>query len=265
MLGVFLITAAALILGGRSSNGTLGIIGSSIYQGTSGVENVTHYAVGGIGTLWDDYLDLVAVGRENEQLRAELGRIRDEHTRLLGVMQENARLRQMVGFAESHPRLELVAATVVAKDLSPFFRVVSVRLHVRDARIAPGMPVVSSAGVVGHVSEVAAGFAEVTLAVDPRSSIDVLIQHNRARGVLQGLGHSDDYRARLAYLLRRDQARPGDVVVTSGMGGRYPAELVVGRVAEVREQSYGLFQEVEVEPAVDFSRLEEVYVIVGSN
>lgn len=265
MLGLYLLIAVVLLLGARTGDGTLGVAGTTVYQGTAAVEDATHYAIGGIGTFWDDYLDLVDVRRQNEALRAELDRIRDEHTRLLGVMQENARLRAMVGFQEAHPQLELVAARVVAKDLSPFFRVVSIRLDVRDARIAPGMPVVSSAGVVGHVAEVAGGYAEVMLAVDPRSSIDVLIQHNRARGVLQGLGHSDDYRARLAYLLRRDAARVGDVLVTSGMGGRYPAELVVGRVVEVREQSYGLFQEVDVEPAVDFSRLEEVFIVVGAN
>lgn len=265
IFGIFLLTGAAFVIGGRNAEqGTHGIIGSTVYQGTATVENASSYALGGLGTVWDDYLDLVAVRRENERIRAELDRVRDQQTRLLGVMQENARLRAMVGFAEAHPQLDLVAAKVIAKDLSPFFRVVSIRLQVRDARVAPGMPVVSSAGVVGHISEVAAGFAEVTLAVDPRSSIDVLVQHNRARGVLQGLGHSDDYRARIAYLLRRDQARVGDVVVTSGMGGRFPAELVVGRVAEVNEQTYGLFQEVEVEPAVDFSRLEEVFVIVGT-
>ena len=264
MIAVYLVVSAALVLGARG-DAELGIVGTSVLQASSGAEDLTHYGFAGVGDVWDDYLDLVGVRRENERLRGELDRLRDEHTRLLGVLQENARLRQMVGFAEAHPRLDLVPARVVAKDVSPFFRVISIRLHARDSRIRIGMPVVASAGVVGHVDQVAGDYAEVVLAVDPRSSVDVLVQHNRARGVLQGLGHDDDYAARIAYLVRRDEVSAGDVVVTSGMGGRFPADLVVGRIARVQRQSYGLFQEVEVEPAVDFSRLEEVYIVVGED
>ena len=147
--------------------------------------------------------------------------------------------------------------------MSRFFRVTSVRLDARDARVEPGQPVVSSAGVVGYVNDVSGRYAEVTLAVDPRASIDVLVQRNRARGVIQGLGRDDDYTSRIAYLMRRDAVRPGDVVVTSGMGGRFPADLVVGRVAGVDDSTAGMFQEVRVEPAVDFARLEEVFIVVG--
>jgi rod shape-determining protein MreC len=263
MVGVYLVVASALVLGARGDS-QLGIVGTSVLQGSNGAEDLVQHGLGGVGEAWDDYLDLVGVRRENARLRDELDLLRDEHTRLLGVLQENARLRAMVGFGEAHPRLDLVPARVVAKDVSPFFRVISVRLHARDSRIRVGMPVVASAGVVGHVDQVAGDYADVVLAVDPRSSIDVLVQHNRARGVLQGLGHDDDYRAKVAYLLRRDEVSAGDVVVTSGMGGRFPPDLVVGRIVDVERQSYGLFQEVEVEPSVDFSRLEEVYIIVGS-
>ncbi len=264
IVGVYLLTSIVLLLSGRRQEpGRLGLVGSSLFEGAAATQDLVHYGFGGLGDVWDDYLDLVDVRRENERLRAELDRLRGENTRLLGVMQENARLRAMVGFVEGHPALELVPARVLAKDASSFFRVTSVRLSARDGRVAPGQPVVASAGVVGFVSEVADRYAEVTLAVDPRSSIDVLVQHNRARGVLQGLGNDNDYRARIAYLLRRDRVAVGDVVVTSGMGGRFPSDLVVGRIVAVRAQRYGLFQEVEVEPAVDFSRLEEVFVVVG--
>lgn len=264
LLGVYLLVAAGLLLGARDE-GERGLAGDGVYHASAASRDLTFRASAGIGDAWDRYLDLVAVREENERIRAELDRLHDEHTRLLGVMQENARLRAMVGFAESHAQLELVPARVIAKEVSTFFRVVSIRLEVRDTRVAPGMPVVASSGVVGHVFEVAGPYAEVMLAVDPRSSIDVLVQHNRARGVLQGLGNDDDYRATIAYLLRRDRVAVGDVVVTSGMGGRYPADLVVGRIAAVREQTYGLFQEVEVEPAVDFSRVEELFVVIGSD
>lgn len=262
LLIVYLAIATGLFFVERRGERPMGVAGTATFHATAAAQNTLYAGGGGLGDLWDRYIDVVGVRSENERLRAEVERLRDENTRLLGVMQENARLRAMVGFSEAHPQLELVAARVVAVDMSRFFRVTSVRLDTRHARVEPGQPVVSSAGVVGYVSDVSGRYAEVTLAVDPRASIDVLVQRNRARGVLRGLGNDDDYASRVAYLMRRDAVRPGDVVVTSGMGGRFPPDLVVGRIASVDDSTAGMFQEVRVEPAVDFSRLEEVFVIL---
>jgi rod shape-determining protein MreC len=231
-------------------------------EGMGATRDASSLGLAAVGSFWDQYVDLVGVRTENQQLRVELERLREEHARLLGVMQENARLRNMVGFMEAYPTLQVVPARIIGRDVSPFFRVTSIRIQVDPARVEEGMPVVASAGVVGHVSQVEGAWAEVVLAVDPRSSIDVIVQRNRARGIANGLGHADDYHSRIAYLLRRDQVRIGDVVVTSGVGGRFPPDLVVGRVASVPAAEFGMFQEVVLEPAVDFSRLEEVFVIV---
>jgi len=264
MLGVYLLVAIALtLLERRATQRSLGPFGTAAFHATASTQDFLHYSMGGLGDAWGRYMDLVRVGDENARLREELDRLREEHTRLLGVMQENARLRAMVGFAESHSSLELAPARVIAKEVTPFFRVVNIRIDVGSSRVEPGQPVVSSAGVVGHVSDVTGRYAEVILAADPRSSIDVLVQRNRARGIVEGLGHSDSYDSRVAYLTRRDEVREGDIVVTSGMCGRYPPDLVVGRVARVDDRTHGLFQEVVVASAVDFSRLEEVFVIVS--
>jgi rod shape-determining protein MreC len=178
-------------------------------------------------------------------------------------MQENARLREMVGFEETHPELQLVPAEVVARDINPYFRVTKIRIDAQSHRIRNHMPVVSSAGLVGQISEVDGRFAEVLLTVDPRSSIDVIVQRNRARGLLRGVGHENDYHGELSYLLRREEVHEGDIIVTSGMGDRFPPHLLVGRIESIQEQSYGLFQQVRVAPAVDFTRLEEVFVVTG--
>lgn len=264
LLGLYVLVAFGLVLAERRAEpGTLGAAGAFVFRGSAGVEDLIHTGSGGLGRFWDQYLDLVAVREENERLRRELDRVRDEHARLLGVMQENARLRALVGFADAYPTLELEPARVIAKDVTPFFRVITLRIDASGGRIDAGMPVVASAGVVGYVSEVSGRYAQVLLAVDPRSSIDVLVQRNRARGVLVGNGHDNDYTSSISYLLARDEVAPGDVVVTSGMGGRFPPDLVVGRIATVDEREAGIFQQVTVEPAVDFSRVEEVFVVVG--
>lgn len=232
-------------------------------QGAGVSQTALSASLRGLSQRWARHMDLVHAKEDNDRLRIELARAREERTRLLGVMQENARLRALVGFAESHPHLQLLPAKVIAVDTNEFFRVVSIRLDTGGARVRPDMPVVSSAGLVGQIETVDGRFAQVLLTVDKRSSIDVVAQRNRARGILTGEGNSNDYLSRIGYLLRRDEVRVGDTLVTSGMGGLMPADLVVGTISEVNERSYGLYQDVRVEPAVDFSRLEEVFVITG--
>lgn len=220
-------------------------------------------SLSGASSWWDRHMNLVNVEEENERLRRELARSNEERARLLGVMQENTRLRALVGFEETHPQFLLVPAKVIARDSNEFFRVLSVRLDIGSARVRPEMPVVSSAGLVGQIETVDGRFAQVLLTVDKRSSIDIVAQRNRARGILTGEGNAHDYLARIGYLLRRDEVRVGDTLVTSGMGGMMPADLVVGTVSEVNERSYGMYQDIRVEPAVDVSRLEEVFVITS--
>ena len=253
-----------LILSGReTAQPKTGIVGGSIFQGIGALQNGIYQAVGGVGDLWGKYIRLVEANEENEQLRRELARLQEERVRLLGVMQENARLRTLLGFRETEPELELRPARVIAKDVTAFFRVIRLRLEAGEGVARPQMPVVAPSGLVGQVTTVNGDYCDVLLTVDGQSRIDVLIQRNRARGILYGNGHIDDYTGRVAYLLQRDEVRIGDVVVTSGEGGRFPGELVVGHIQEVVESGTGMFQEVVVRPSVDFSRLEEVFLITN--
>lgn len=232
-------------------------------QGAGAAQSTLYALTGGLSKRWTRHMYLVGVEEENQRLRDELARTHEERTRLLGVMQENARLRALVGFAETHPRLALTPAKIIARDVNEFFRVLHIRIDTGNVRIRPDMPVVSSAGLVGRVESVDGHYAQVLLTVDKRSSVDIVVQRNRARGILSGKSHARDYECEIGYLLRRDEVRVGDTLVTSGMDDIFPADLVVGTIAEVTERSYGLYQDVRVEPAVDFERLEEVYVITG--
>ncbi len=200
---------------------------------------------------------------EATELNAEISRLREEKSRLIGVLQENERLRKMVGFKARRPELELIPGRVIARDTTPYFRVVT--LHVTtDVPLAPRMAVISAEGVVGQVNRVFADYVEVILVSDPRHRVDAITQRTRAQAVVEGLGHEKDYRAKLSYLSEKDEVREGDVVVTSGMGGVFPPELVLGTVASVERSQRGLFQEATIAPSVDASRLDEVFIVVGA-
>ena len=154
----------------------------------------------------------------------------------------------------------VLAAHVVGAETSAFFRVVRVRLDRGEGEAKPGMPVVSSAGVVGRVQRVYGPYSDVLLAADAKSAIDVVLPRTGGRGVIKGIAGDNRYRTRIEYLLRKDEIAEGDTVVTSGLGA-FPRDLVVGKVVKVTKRDFGLYQEAEVEPSVDFAKLTEVLIV----
>jgi len=202
--------------------------------------------------------------QENEQLRKDVARLREEKTRLIGVLQENERLRRIVDLKTKRPEFKLVPARVISRDTSPYFRVLHIRIAVDpETPIQPRMPVLVAEGLVGQIHRVFDKYAEVIIVSDPRHRVDAVAQRTRAQAIVEGLGHEHDYFAKLAYLRDIDEVRVGDLIVTSGMGEHMPRELVIGSVSSVQLAERGLFQEAQISPAVDFSRLEEVFVLVG--
>ena len=262
-----LVALVPIVLIVSSAGADIGEQTTTPAQWGGGVVSAAQTAVvatlGGIGDGWTRLVG-GELKEENDQLRREVDRLREEKTRLIGVLQENARLRQMVGFQQGHPEFELAPARVVGRDVTPYFRVEKIRIE-SDADIQPRMPVVAPDGVVGQIHRVYDNYADVVLVADPRSRIDAINQRNRALGIVEGLGHAADYRARMAYMEERDRLEPGDTLVTSGMGEFFPRELPLGTVVEVEFGEDRLFQDVVVEPAVDLARVEEVFVITGQD
>jgi rod shape-determining protein MreC len=247
------------------SQGTRGPVDRILIEVMGSVQAVGMLGVGFVDDIWQDYVDLRGLKEENERLRGQVARYEEERARLIGVLQENARLRQMLAFKDSRPDLKLRSARIIGRDVTPYFRVLRVRLDSTniDFTVKPQMAVVSHQGVVGQVVEVYGDSADVLLVSDPRSKLDVMTQRNRARGLVQGLGHSKDYEARVGYLRRKDEVAEGDQVVTSGKGGIFPQELLVGKITRVEKKAFGLEQQAILEPTVDVGRLEEVFIITG--
>lgn len=217
----------------------------------------------GVGRIWRQYVALVDLAGQLARLGEENGRLRLENQRFAALAAENARLRELLGFSQRFRRRhQLVPARVVARDTSPFFRVVRLRIDTARESVRPGQPVVSADGVIGQVDRVTGDYADVMLLADARSAVDVVVQTHRAMGILKGLGSSEHYRCKIEYLRRTEEVAEGDLVVTSGMDERFPKDLAIGRVSEVARKQYGLYQQVIVEPSVDFARISEAYVIV---
>lgn len=215
-----------------------------------------------VSDFFGDYVLLFEVREENDRLASRVARLDMERHVLLEQGVENRRLRSLLQLRERIGG-ELIAGEVIARDIAPpFFRVTRVELDrgARD-RVRSGMPVLSGSGLVGLVLNAGPQTCDVQLIVDRRAAVDVIIQRTGSRGMLRGTGEEDRYLARIQFLGREDPLRVGDLVHTSGLGQRFPPSILVGRVTRIVREDFGLYQEVEVTPAVDFSRLDEVLIL----
>jgi rod shape-determining protein MreC len=122
------------------------------------------------------------------------------------------------------------------------------------------MPVVSEQGLVGHIIALGTNWSKVLLIIDPSSSVAAMTQSERAPGVVSGRLGQD---LQMTYIPQREKISVGDLVLTSGMGGRYPQSLVIGQVTEIQQRDIDAFQKATVRPSVSFEKLETVLVLTS--
>jgi rod shape-determining protein MreC len=122
------------------------------------------------------------------------------------------------------------------------------------------MPVLVDEGLVGLVSATTPHAARAMLILDRRSAVDAMIQRSRARGLVRGLGSGGELE--FVFMVRGDDVQVGDEVITSGVGGVYPKGIRVGKITSVKADRDQLLHTGRVKPAVDFGRLEQVFVVL---
>lgn len=225
-------------------------------EGLAPVQTATaRLADGGAGII-HDYFDLVGVQRENTRLRAELAREQTQRARLAELEAENLHLSDLLELKQALA-LKSEGANVIGADASGLARTVVVEGGI-DQGFAAGMAVLSTEGVVGKLIAVGPTSARVLLINDHNSALDAFDQRSRVRGIVAGV--VDDGLA-MKYVDRSEDVKNGDTIVTSGLDGIFPRGLLVGEVTAVLREGPGLFLTVNVAPAADFRRLEQVLVV----
>ena len=213
------------------------------------------------GTLFTR--DLATVYRENQTLRVENQELRHVVFQLTEKAAENERLQAMLEFRTKTVAFQMKAAAVIGRDPGTLNYSLLINQGASDG-IRVNMPVVTHQGLVGHVTEVFGGTAKVRLLLDVNSSAAAMVQRpqSRAVGIVEG-NPAQTVLLRMKNLLRDSDVIKGDKIMTSGLGGIYPKGLLIGEVVDVVDDDGGLLKNAMIHPAVDFSRLEEVFVIIG--
>jgi rod shape-determining protein MreC len=260
ILAVLLMAALMLRTSARNP-GNLGPIDRTLLATFTPVQRLLVGSARAVTGFAKNTFDLAHSRGETESLRLQNLDLRGQLLQARRAADEAGRLQKLIGLRDGTTEATL-AGRVIAIDASPRFRVARITIDRGAGLVRRGMPVITPAGVVGRIDAVSPGSSSVQLAVDPQSAIDVVIPRTGGRGLLVGKLGENGYRCEVQYLSRAEEPLAGDQVVTSGLGG-FPRDLPVGIIARVGRKTPGLFQEVEVTPAVDFVRLAEVLVVVA--
>jgi len=219
-----------------------------------------HKVGAGVARVWNGYFFLVGLEQENELLRRQISEYKQRQTQFQEARLGQERLEKLLEL-KSRVTAPVTAARVIGYDPSPWFKSVIVDKG-EAAGIRWGMALIHPDGVVGRVIESYANYAKIMLLIDRNSAVDALVQRNRQRGILEGVGSNV---CRLRYVLKNSEIQVGDVILTSGLGGVFPPGMVLGHVAMVDKKTPGIFQDIEVKPAVDLASLEEVLAVAMVN
>ncbi|PIW19616.1 MAG: rod shape-determining protein MreC [Anaerolineae bacterium CG17_big_fil_post_rev_8_21_14_2_50_57_27] len=203
--------------------------------------------------------DVASLRQRNAELEAEVARLQTQVIELQQQVTETQILSALVDFARASPENTYKAATVIGRDPSPFLRYVILNIGSNDG-IRRGMPVVTDQGLVGRVDAVTADAARVQLITDPASAVNVSLQNSKTEAMLVG---SITGNLSLDMISQDVTVQPGDVVLTSGLGGGYPPNLLVGQVVSVRKLDYELFQQAAVQPIVNYDQIQFVLIITN--
>jgi len=233
-----------------------GFLRKMVLEAAAPVEDTINISLQNLHDVWKRYLSLVGLEDENRRLRTQNADLTEQLNRYREGSLEAMRLQKLFELREGFPQ-RAVAARVIDRNLSSLFKTLLINKGTADS-LRVGLAVLSDQGVVGRIIETSWHASRVLLLIDGNSNIDGLIQRSRAQGILQGAGSAG---CSLKYISRAEEVLAGDVVISSGLSGVLPKGLLLGVVTGASRKEGGLFQKIDVAPAVDFEKLEEVLAL----
>jgi rod shape-determining protein MreC len=221
------------------------------------VQNLVAAPVEGVRRIWGDYVALLEVREQNDRLRVRVAELEEANLQYREALVASGHLQQIASMRDDF-EIPMLPSEVVGLDVMPWFRSVLVDRGGAHG-VRAGNPVITAEGVVGLVTATSRHAAKTMLLLDQQSAIDGIVQRSRARGIVRGRGTDQ---LEFEFVVRGGDVKVGDVVITSGLGGVYPKGLRIGEVVALADPAGGLLQTATLRPAVDFGRLEQVFVMM---
>ena len=203
--------------------------------------------------------DVAALQFRISELEAESAQLQDQIIALQEQAAEAEVLGALLNYARTRPESRYLSTNVIGLDPSPFIRSINIGAG-SDRGVLHGMPVLTDEGLVGRVTEVTAGTSRVQLITDPASAVNVQLQGSRADGLLAAQPNGELW---VELIDQNANVEPGELVLTSGLGGAFPADIPVGHVVSVRRRDFELFQRAVIQPTVNFDELEIVLLVTN--
>jgi rod shape-determining protein MreC len=209
-----------------------------------------------VRSSWQNYFALQQVQEENEQLKQQISALQIRLQQERNLAQQSESLQKLLQL-KTATELMTTAGSVIAGSASPEFRTITVDKGTSDG-VHADMAVISPAGVVGRIIQPSARASKVQLLIDRNAAAGALVERTRAQGVAVGTGTDE---LRMDYVSGSADVKAGDAVVTSGIDGIYPKGFVIGQIQSVRRGA-GQYSSIVIRPAVDFSALEAVLIVL---
>lgn len=214
--------------------------------------------------FWNSIDELKKVKKELIQTREELEKLKEASIEIEELKKENERLRYVL---ENQRKIDYqtVYAEIIGRDPSNYYSAFIINKGKKHG-LKIDMPVIAyqgnQKGVVGKIIEVSHNFSKVLPITGVGSFIGAMLMNSRHTGIIKGMGKTADYLL-LEYVNKEAPLDFGELVITSGQGGIFPKGLKIGKIVGFKKVKYGVFyKEINVKPIIDFSRLEDVYVIL---
>ncbi len=249
--------AISLVLLVLDSTGHLSVVSTYVRVPFSAAQNWVSNRVRNVENNLTPPRDLAVLEAENEQLRSRITELERQNEELLEVYAEYTLLASLMEYARESPEYRRVAADIIGWDTSNLVHTLIINRGESEG-IKVGMPVETERGLVGRIIAVSPHAAQVQLLTDPGSSINARLGTSRADGTVVGQLTSH---LRMKWIEQDIPINENELVMTSGLGGNFPPDLIIGRIVEIQQSISELFQEGEVRPAVNIDQLEIVLVI----
>jgi len=259
-LTLALLVGSALLLTILDSTGALSSVFGFIRDPLAVISAWTAARTDAVADVVNGPRSLATARDEIAQLQTRVDELERENEELREIQGEYQLLRELFDRAAETPEYRRIIAGVIGQDTNPALQSILIDKGFDDG-VRVGMPVEAARGLVGQVYRVTNNAAQVALLTETASAIPVRLGNTRATGMLRGQGRGS--LPTIDWIDLQYQVEVGELVMTSGLGGKFPENLIIGRVVQVDRNEAELFQRAIVQPAVDFNSLESLFVVTA--